>query len=138
MVMDKCQICSSKSEHTHHIKEQKIANENNIIEHFHKNIKHNLVQLYESCHYKVHNGNLRIIGYEKTNNGINLNYKYIDQQVVVQEKKKNKKFNESQIETIQKYYHESKNKRNCISKLELNENINISLSTLNKIINNLY
>ena len=68
MVMDKCQICSSKSEHTHHIKEQKIANENNIIEHFHKNIKHNLVQLCESCHYKVHNGNLRIIGYEKTNN----------------------------------------------------------------------
>ena len=76
--MDKCQICNSKSEHTHHIKEQNTADKNGIIDNHHKNINHNLVQLCESCHHKVHNENLRIYGYHQTDKGIVLNYEYID------------------------------------------------------------
>ena len=49
-----------------------------IADHHHKNITHNLVQLCESCHHKVHNENLRIYGYHQTNDGIKLNYEYID------------------------------------------------------------
>ena len=36
---DICGVCSDKSSETHHIDEQNIANENNIINHYHKNIK---------------------------------------------------------------------------------------------------
>ena len=80
--MDKCQVCSKKSKHTHHIKEQNTADKNNIIGNFHKNIKHNLVPLCESCHHKVHNENLRIYGYIQSSEGIKLNYEYIDKKEV--------------------------------------------------------
>ena len=52
ILMDVCQICKGKSEHTHHIKEQCTADSNGIIDNRHKNITHNLVQLCESCHHK--------------------------------------------------------------------------------------
>ena len=72
LMMDKCQICKNKSRHTHHIKEQNTADKNGIIDHHHKNINHNLVQLCESCHHKVHNENLRIYGYHQTDGRIKL------------------------------------------------------------------
>ena len=77
--MDKCKICNQNSEHTHHIKEQQTADNNNIIDNHHKNINHNLVPLCEmSCHHKVHHGNLVIHGYHSTSNGIQLNFEYIN------------------------------------------------------------
>jgi len=134
IVMDKCQVCSKKSEHTHHIKEQNTADNNGIINHFHKNTKHNLVPLCENCHHRVHNGNLRISGYHQTSDGIQLNYEYIE----ANESLDKKKFSESQIKVIKKYYLSCKNKKNCVHKLELDENINISMGTFNKIIKDLY
>lgn len=142
IMMDKCMICLSKAEHTHHIKEQNVADENNIIDHFHKNVKHNLVQLCESCHHKVHNENLRIYGYIQTSEGIKLNYEYIKQEKVIEEKKKNKKFNDKQIKIIIGYkddiINKTMKKAHCIKILELEHHIQISSNTLTKIINDQY
>ena len=57
-IVDKCEKCGEFRElHTHHIHHQKDANENGIILHFPKNIKHNLEILCEDCHQKEHFGN---------------------------------------------------------------------------------
>ena len=52
----KCVQCGSFDNiHTHHIKEQHLANENGYIGHIHKNSKSNVIDLCESCHTKLHN-----------------------------------------------------------------------------------
>ena len=139
LMMDKCQICNSKSEHTHHIKEQNTADKNGIIDHHHKNINHNLVQLCESCHHKVHNENLRIYGYHQTDQGIVLNYEYIQQDQIINNKKK---FNKKDLQTILNYKDDIDNKTlkksNLIKKLELEHHIQISGSTLNKVLRGEY
>ena len=139
LMMDKCQICNSKSEHTHHIKEQNIADNNDIIDYHHKNINHNLVQLCESCHHKVHNENLRIYGYIQSNEGILLNYEYINNNQIVNTKKK---FNKKDLEIILNYKNDIINKKikksSLIKKLELEHHIQISNSTLNKILKEEY
>ena len=68
--MDLCAVCKKNAEHTHHMKEQNTADENGMIEHFHKNKKHNLIPLCEECHIKVHHGDLDIKGFIQTNKGI--------------------------------------------------------------------
>ena len=138
ILMDKCQICNENSEHTHHIKEQNTANSNNIIDYHHKNINHNLVQLCESCHYKVHHGNLRIHGYIQTDKGIQLNYEYIEKYKATSKKK----FNKKQIDIILSYQDNITDKKitknHLIKKLELEHEIKISSNTLNKIFNSEY
>ena len=53
--VDKCTSCGNiKNLHTHHIYEQKLSDDNDIIKHFPKNIKHNLLILCEQCHMKIH------------------------------------------------------------------------------------
>ena len=76
MYMDKCEVCSGEAIDTHHIAEQHTADENGMIEHYHKNNKFNLVALCKDCHHGVHHGNLEISGYELTSSGIKLKYKY--------------------------------------------------------------
>ena len=139
ILMDICQICNAKSEHTHHIKEQNEADSNGIIDHHHKNISHNLVPLCESCHHKVHNENLRIYGYHQTNEGIKLNYEYIDTNKVMNHKKK---FNKKDLQTIMNYKSDIEEKKmkksNLIKKLELEHQIQISGTTLNKVLKGEY
>jgi len=43
--MDECKICNAHAEHTHHINEQQFADINGNFDSFHKNVKHNLIQL---------------------------------------------------------------------------------------------
>lgn len=142
IVMDKCQVCFNKSEHTHHIKEQNTADENNIIGHFHKNMKHNLVPLCESCHHKVHNENLRIHGYIQSSEGIKLNYEYIEGKQVLLEKNNKKKYSQKDIKNILKYKKDVEEKRitktNCLRKLELEDHIQISIGTFNKVLKGEY
>ena len=76
MYMDKCEVCSADAIDTHHIAEQHTADENGMIEHYHKNNKFNLVALCKDCHHNVHHGNLEISGYKLTSLGIKLQYKY--------------------------------------------------------------
>ena len=142
IVMDKCQICNEKSVHTHHIKEQNTADKNNIIDFHHKNKKHNLVPLCELCHNNVHHGNLRIYGYQQTNEGIQLNYEYIKEENIFFEKNNRKKFSKEDIEIILKYKNciqgKTFTKTHCLKKLELEDHIQISASTFNKILNGNY
>ena len=142
IVMDKCQVCFKNSEHTHHIKEQNKANKDNIIGHFHKNTKHNLVPLCESCHHKVHNENLRIYGYIQSSEGIKLNYEYIEEKEVLLEKNNKKKYNKKDIQTILKYKKDIEDKKisktNCLRKLELEDHIQISIGTFNKVLKGEY
>ena len=138
ILMDKCLVCLKQSEHTHHIKEQNTAS-NGIIDHHHKNITHNLVPLCESCHHKVHNENLRIYGYIQTNTGIKLNYEFIELKKDMNTKKK---FKKKDLDTILGYKNDIIEKRlkksNLLKKLELDHQIQISGSTLNKVLKGEY
>ena len=77
LFMDICQICNkNKSEDTHHINYQTFSNDNGYFENFHKNKKHNLVNICRECHDKEHNGTIHIEGFKQTNEGIILDVKY--------------------------------------------------------------
>ena len=56
LYVDHCEMCGSRENlHTHHKREQNEANENGLIDHFHKNIKFNLMIVCETCHQSIHN-----------------------------------------------------------------------------------
>jgi DNA mismatch repair protein MutS len=75
--MDICQICQkNKSQDTHHINYQSFSNQNGYFENYHKNAKHNLVNICKECHDKEHNGEIHIEGFKQTNEGIILNVIY--------------------------------------------------------------
>ena len=134
--MDECKICRKKDNlETHHIEDQQYADQNNMIKHFHKNKKHNLVPLCKKCHLDVTHNNLIITGYIKTNEGNELNYHYTSNN-----KSKNKKYSEQQIDIIKQYYSKYNNltQQNIIDKLKLDHNIKISVTTYKKIITNKY
>jgi hypothetical protein len=76
--ISKCEVCIDEvAVDTHHIKFQCSADENNMIDHWNKDDKFNLVGLCKKCHNSVHSSpsRLKITGYKKTSNGIELNYK---------------------------------------------------------------
>jgi DNA mismatch repair protein MutS len=80
-IVNECEICGYKPVKktdipldTHHIEFQCTANKHNIIKHYHKNAKFNLICLCKSCHTKVHNNQLEIRGYIHTTEGIRLQY----------------------------------------------------------------
>ena len=53
--LDTCSFCNSKSHlETHHINEQALADENNFIDHYHKNSPFNLLVLCKKCHENLH------------------------------------------------------------------------------------
>ena len=132
VIMDQCGICSEKAEETHHINEQQIANKYGIINHYHKNNKHNLVPLCKKCHKDVTYNNLEIYGYSETDKGIQLNYKYTTIN------KSKKKYSQIEIDIIKQCWKDTKTKKECISKLDIENNIQISQNTFYKIINNFY
>ena len=76
--VDKCLVCGEKAEDVHHIKFQCSADENNMIGHIQKDSKSNLVSLCKRCHNKVHNDNLVINGYIQTNDGVKLDYYFLN------------------------------------------------------------
>lgn len=133
IVIDKCYICDKPTEEVHHIKEQELANKDNIIEYFHKNNLFNLVQLCYDCHQKVHHGNLYIKGYTNTSNGVKLDFEY---------KKKNhskkRKYSKDQVDIIRDLFSKTNNYSQTKKKLNNNYGWNISNITIKKIINNLY
>ena len=76
VIMDCCKICQSrKGIETHHIKFQKSADRNGMVENtFHKNKTHNLVVLCDKCHDKVHKNELDIYGWIQTSDGVTLEH----------------------------------------------------------------
>lgn len=62
LYVDSCSVCgltvsgdTQKPLETHHIVEQANADQNDYINHFHKNSKFNLMVLCDGCHLKIHN-----------------------------------------------------------------------------------
>ena len=134
IIIDKCSICKKKTNEIHHINEQNLANKNQIIDNFHKNSLFNLVQLCHDCHYKVHHGDIEIVGYKDTSDGIKLDY-------IINEDKINtlrRKYNNEQIAIIKDIYSKTNKFSLTQKKLKIEHEYNISIETLKKIINNNY
>jgi DNA mismatch repair protein MutS len=124
--MDKCQVCSkTKDLDTHHIKFQCTANKDGFINHYHKNEKHNLVNLCKAHHNEVHNGSLDIKGWIKGEKG-----RVLDYEIVV--KKMKKKYDDDQIKKIKNLKGRLSQRDSCIV-LKDKHSITISTSTLSKI-----
>ena len=135
-----CSICNKPAIDTHHIKEQHLANSNNIIGHIKKDQESNLVTLCETCHNNVHNGNLDIKGYIKTTNGVELDYKILESSEVDKKNQSKKKYTIKHVEKINKY----KDLQTTLSMtkiknlIETKETIKISTATLKKIFSDNY
>jgi len=133
IIMDECKICGKPAKETHHIKEQQSANDNNMIDHFHKNNKHNLVQLCKKCHDSITYGKLNITGYVQTSYGVQLQYE------TSESKKTKKKYDDNKVNIIKTYKnHYDLNIGDCIKKLKMDHDIIISRPILKKIMNNEY
>jgi len=65
-----CSICGDVATETHHIKQQKDADENGYIGDIHKDSKANLVVLCESCHLKTHHSKQKITKTVMTSEGV--------------------------------------------------------------------
>ena len=63
LFVDTCEICGKKADEVHHIKQQCHADVNGFINHVHKNASYNLVNVCETCHDKIHRGDININGY---------------------------------------------------------------------------
>jgi DNA mismatch repair protein MutS len=86
LVVDKCKICGSRADDTHHIDFQCSADSDGAIQRgekrFHKNVEANLVTLCKSCHIKVHHSvdgkKYNIDGYFQTSKGTVLKWKEVE------------------------------------------------------------
>ena len=132
LIVDKCELCSSDAEDTHHIKFQCTSDKNGIIDgYIQKDSKSNLVPLCKICHDKIHNNLIEVNGYKDTSQGPKLIYK----EIKASEKKNNKKFSKERIVFIKDFIEKNTkvNNKTICSLLESNYNIRISSSTLGKI-----
>ena len=136
LFMDECKMClKSEGLETHHIKDQQYADDNNMFDSHHKNIKHNLVPLCSTCHLQVTNGDVIIYGWKDTTTGKKLIWSKCEKKMISK-----KKYTEDEIRKIITL----KNKYNQLSysdfikRLEIENNIHISTTTLRKIMNNTY
>jgi DNA mismatch repair protein MutS len=74
LYLSKCALCDESVEDVHHIVQQKEANEQGYIDHFHKNHKYNLIPLCKTHHKMVHEGKINISGFVMTTEGLKLHY----------------------------------------------------------------
>ena len=134
VIVNKCGVCGESATETHHIKEQCSADSNDMIDHHHKNIKHNLVPLCKKCHDATTYGNLIISGYIQTTSGRELQYKYVEQK-----KMSRKKYDSKIIENIMKYRDLYElNRSECLAKIKLELNLSIGRDTLRRIMTGNY
>jgi DNA mismatch repair protein MutS len=86
LLVDKCKICGSRADDTHHIDFQCSANNDGTIQRgekrFHKNVEANLVALCKMCHVKVHHSvdgkKYHIEGYIQTSKGTVLKWNEVE------------------------------------------------------------
>jgi hypothetical protein len=137
--MGKCEMpsCNEDACETHHIFEQADCDENGNTGHFHKNKDHNLVPLCKGCHAQITHGTLHIFGWKETSDGLELNYRHIDNK----KENKKKKFGPSEIFTIKKYYTKYNSvlsNKKIIDKLSSDKGLNIGVKTFTQIIKDEY
>ena len=134
VIVDKCGVCGGTATETHHIKEQCCADSNDMIDHHHKNIEHNLVPLCKRCHDATTYGNLIISGYIQTSSGRELQYRYVEQKKMTR-----KKYDSESIEKIIKYRDLYElNRSDCLAKIKLELNLSIGRDTLRSIMTGNY
>ena len=84
----RCEVCQREREtvhhlplDTHHIREQQEADKATglIEQRFHKNERHNLVQLCKTCHQAIDTGALTIDGWRATSEGSELVFAWADE-----------------------------------------------------------
>jgi DNA mismatch repair protein MutS len=75
VIVSECQLCGKPAKETHHIRQQKDADEYGYIDTIHKDSKGNLIVLCEECHLKQHHGDTHVEGYIQTTEGIELKTK---------------------------------------------------------------
>jgi len=74
LYLSKCALCDEGVDDVHHITQQKEADTNGHIDHFHKNHKYNLIPLCKKHHQMVHEGKVLISGFVMTSEGLKLHY----------------------------------------------------------------
>ena len=134
--MDECKICSNKEGlETHHIKDQQYADKDNMIDNHHKNINHNLVPLCKCCHLKVTNHELIINGWKETTKG-----RILDWETPELKYSSKKKFSEKDVKDIKSLRSENTglSQKDFLKKIEIENNIKCSISTLKKMLDNEY
>jgi hypothetical protein len=135
--MDECKVCGENPEETHHIKEQHLADEDNMIDHHHKNKKHNLVPLCKKCHSKVTYGGLLIHGWKHTSRGKMLDYEYVEP-----ESKQSKKYSQEQVNIILSYKplldNGTVNKTGCLNMIDIEHGFRPSMKIFNDILKGAY
>jgi hypothetical protein len=106
-----------------------------MIDNHHKNVKHNLVPLCKGCHLKVTVGERIVSGWKETNQGKILIWEDCNKKIITK-----KKFSEKDVENILRNRTENSNlsQKDFLKKIELENNIKLSPSTLKKMIDNKY
>jgi len=79
LYLSKCALCDKGVDDVHHIAEQKEADRDGYIDHFHKNHKYNLIPLCKKHHQMVHDGRIVISGFMMTSEGLKLHYEVKEQ-----------------------------------------------------------
>jgi len=74
LYLSRCALCDAPVDDVHHIAEQKEANSDGHIKHFHKNHKYNLIPLCKEHHHLIHEGKINISGFVMTSQGLKLHY----------------------------------------------------------------
>jgi DNA mismatch repair protein MutS len=74
LMVTRCVICEEIVDDVHHINEQNHADQNDMIDHFHKNHKYNLLPLCKRHHKLIHEGKIRVNGFVMTSKGLQLHY----------------------------------------------------------------
>ena len=89
LFVKECTICAYSPQNemslpldTHHINMQCQANSDGFIDNFHKNSLSNLVVLCKPCHVKVHQGEIKINGWEERDTGTTLDYAYSNRSLI--------------------------------------------------------
>ena len=138
-IITKCEVCGLKEAvDTHHIKFQNTADENGMIQHFHKNNKWNLVGLCKDCHQAVHSvpPRLKIDEYRQTSDGIQLDFVWLntEKKSITQIAKELGNIPEARIESIITHYKNGLSVHQIQNKLRNSDNIKMTRNNIDKVI----
>jgi DNA mismatch repair protein MutS len=157
--IDKCHICGIKNNiggyfDTHHINHQKDCKDGFVKDkpHIKMNSKYNLIPLCESCHHKVHHGELDINGYLDTSKGKMLDYQVYDDKLIDtsdnsfgddhscsdNKEKSNKKYNDADVKKILKMKDKNISQMKAKRLLKEKYEMNVGVGTIKRVWTNEY
>lgn len=162
LYIDKCHVCGIKNStggyfDTHHINHQKDCEDGFVKDkpHIKMNSKYNLIPLCESCHHKVHHGELDIYKYIETSKGKVLDYEVYDDKLIdcddshssdnscmsdscSDHKKSNKKYNDGDVQKILRMKNKNISQMKAKRLLKEKYEMNVGVGTIKKVWTNEY